>query len=343
MKIKLGQLDTYLRRGLSPVYLLFGDELLLIEETAELIRAQASAQGFNEREVMYADKGFNWEQLQQAIEGFSLFSSRRLIELRISGGSLGESGAKILQDYAKNIRQDTLLLIIGNRFDRRLQESKWFSALEQAGVMISIPKLDYEVLPQWIENRMRTKGLRPTPEAILALARRLEGNLLACAQEIDNLVLLHPKGVIDINIIEEAIANNARYDAFRLVECALAGKIVQVLQVLRGLRSEGVEPTIILGALAWELRRLVRITSAHAQGLSLDQALREQRVWEQHKSLIKQALRRHCARHWLIFLRQLSEIDYMIKGVTLGYPWEELLQLCLMIAGAAVPLDRSKV
>lgn len=246
MKIKLGQLDTYLRRGLSPVYLLFGDELLLIEETAELIRAQASAQGFNEREVMYADKGFNWEQLQQAIEGFSLFSSRRLIELRISGGSLGESGAKILQDYAKNIRQDTLLLIIGNRFDRRLQESKWFSALEQAGVMISIPKLDYEVLPQWIENRMRTKGLRPTPEAILALARRLEGNLLACAQEIDNLVLLHPKGVIDINIIEEAIANNARYDAFRLVECALAGKIVQVLQVLRGLRSEGVEPTIIL-------------------------------------------------------------------------------------------------
>lgn len=91
------------------------------------------------------------------------------------------------------------------------------------------------------------------------------------------------------------------------------------------------------------MRRLVRITSAHAQGLSLDQALREQRVWEQHKSLIKQALRRHCARHWLIFLRQLSEIDYMIKGVTLGYPWEELLQLCLMIAGAAVPLDRSKV
>lgn len=73
MKIKLGQLDTYLRRGLSPVYLLFGDELLLIEETAELIRAQASAQGFNEREVMYADKGFNWEQLQQAIEGFSYF------------------------------------------------------------------------------------------------------------------------------------------------------------------------------------------------------------------------------------------------------------------------------
>ncbi|MGR6035153.1 MAG: DNA polymerase III subunit delta [Candidatus Nitrosoglobus sp.] len=333
MKVKLEQLGAYLERGLTPVYLLFGDEPLLIEEAADLIRSQARSQGFNEREVIHIERGFNWGQLQQAIKGFSLFASRRLIELRVSGSAPSEQGAKVLQTYAENPSQDILLLIIGNKFERRLQGSKWFSALEQSGVMVQVPKLDLSLLPQWIERRMHAKRLRPTPEAVLVLAERLEGNLLACAQEIDNLALLYPQGVININAVEEAVTDNARYDAFRLVESVLAGRVVQIPQILGGLRAEGVEPTVVLGALAWELRRLVRIASACAQGMQLDQALREQRVWEQRKALTKQALRRHSARCWQIFLQQLSGIDYIIKGAALGHPWEEILQLCLAIAG----------
>jgi DNA polymerase-3 subunit delta len=333
MKVKLEQLGTYLERGLAPVYLLFGDEPLLIEEAADLIRSQARFQGFSEREVMHIERGFDWGQLQQAIKGFSLFASRRLIELRISGNAPSEQGAKVLQTYAESPGQSTLLLVIGNKLERRLQGSKWFSVLEQAGVMVQVPKLDLSLLPQWIERRMHAKRLRPTPEAVLALAGRLEGNLLACAQEIDNLALSYPQGVIDVNTVEKAVADSARYDAFRLVESALAGKVIQIPQILRGLRAEGVEPAVILGALAWELRRLVRIASACAQGVQLDQALREQRIWEQRKALSKQALHRHSARRWQIFLRQLSGIDYMIKGAALGRPWEEILQLCLAIAG----------
>jgi DNA polymerase-3 subunit delta len=333
MRVKLEQLTVHLERGLTPVYLLFGDEPLLIEEAADLIRSRARSQGFDEREVMHVERGFDWGQLQQVIEGLSLFSSRRLIELRMSGSAPGEQGAKVLQTYAESPGQDTLLLIIANKFERRLQGTKWFSALERVGVMVQVLKVDLSLLPQWIERRMHAKRLCPTPEAVSALIERLEGNLLACAQEIDKLVLLYPQGVIDINAVEEVVADNARYDAFRLVESVLAGEVVQISRILRGLRAEGVEPTVVLGALAWELRRLVRIASACAQGMQLDQALREQRVWEQRKALSKQALRRHSARRWQTFLQRLSEIDYMIKGAEVGRPWEAILQLCLAIAG----------
>ncbi|ADE13723.1 DNA polymerase III, delta subunit [Nitrosococcus halophilus Nc 4] len=333
MRVKLEQLAAHLERKIAPIYLLFGDEPLLIEEAADLIRAQARSQGFNEREVMHVDRGFDWGQLQLATESLSLFASRRLLELRLSGGGVGEPGAKALQAYGKDPSRDTLLLIISNKLERRHQGSSWFSLLEQAGVVVQVFKVDPSLLPRWIERRMQSKNLHPTPEAVTALAERLEGNLLACAQEIDKLALLCPEGTIDIHGVEEVVADSARYDAFRLVESALAGDVVRISRIWRGLRAEGVDPSVVLGALAWELRRLVRVATACAQGTPVDQALREERVWERRKALSKQALSRHAAYRWRIFLQRLSDIDRMIKGAAKGRPWEAILQLCIAIAG----------
>lgn len=333
MRLKLEQLATHLGRELAPLYLLFGEEPLLIEEAADLIRSQARTQGFNERQVMHVERGFDWGQLQLAIEGLSLFASRRLIELRMPGGAPAGSGARMLQACGASASQDTLLLIISGPLERRHQQAQWFSVLEQAGVVIQAAKVDLALLSQWIERRMLSKSLRPTSEAVAALVERLEGNLLACAQEIDKLALLYPEGTIDVNAVEQAVADNARYDAFRLVESALAGDVVQVPRIWRGLRAEGLEAPIVLGALAWELRRLARIARACAQGAPVEQALREQRVWGRRKALTKQALSRHPARRWQIFLQRLGEIDGMAKGAERGRPWEAMLQLCLAIAG----------
>lgn len=334
MRVKLEQLAAHLRGELAPVYLIFGEEPLLIEEAADLVRAQARSEGFSERQVLHIERGFDWGQLQLAADGLSLFASRRLIELRMPGNSPGEQGARLLKAHAEKLSKDTLLLIISGKWERRTQGTQWFLALERAGVTVQIFKVDQLALPQWLERRMRAKGLRPTPEAVAALAERLEGNLLACVQEIDKLALLHPEGAVDAERIWETVADNARYDAFRLMEGALAGDVVQVPRILRGLRAEGVEITIILGAIAWELRRLARIAQACAQGAPVDQALREHRVWDKRKIPSKRALRRHSVRRWYIFLQRLGDIDRMAKGAAKGCPWEAVLQLCLAIAGA---------
>jgi len=71
------------RNGLSPVYLVSGDEPLLLKETIDEIREFAKNDGFNERIVLDANTGFEWNTLLQEGASLSLFSSRRLIELRL--------------------------------------------------------------------------------------------------------------------------------------------------------------------------------------------------------------------------------------------------------------------
>jgi DNA polymerase-3 subunit delta len=89
-----------LKRGLAPVYFVYGEELLLVEESCRAIRNAAHAAGFLERQVLTVESGFDWNGFFASTQSLSLFSERRLIELRLPTGKPGEAGAKILTEVA---------------------------------------------------------------------------------------------------------------------------------------------------------------------------------------------------------------------------------------------------
>ena len=61
---------------------------------------------------------------------------------------------------------------------------------------------------------------------MLHLAQRVEGNLLAAAQEIDKLALLcigTPR-LLEPHTWQSLVADSARFDVFRLIDATLAGR-----------------------------------------------------------------------------------------------------------------------
>ena len=83
MLIKSDALGPQLNKNLAPVYLLFGQEPLLVEESVDLIRSAAHEQGFVERTRFTLEAGFDWASLTQSSQSLSLFSQQRLLELRM--------------------------------------------------------------------------------------------------------------------------------------------------------------------------------------------------------------------------------------------------------------------
>ena len=61
MELRLNQLAAHLERTLAPVYVIHGDEPLLAIEAGDAIRAAARTAGCDEREVLVAEPGFNWD------------------------------------------------------------------------------------------------------------------------------------------------------------------------------------------------------------------------------------------------------------------------------------------
>ncbi|GAB6042177.1 DNA polymerase III subunit delta [Endothiovibrio diazotrophicus] len=342
MRLKPEQLASHLRSGAAPIYLVSGDEPLQVAECCDAIRVRARAEGAEEREVFHAETGFDWNALTHAAGSLSLFASKRLMELRIPSGKPGKEGGKALQEYAARPPEDVLLLITLPRLDAAAQKAAWVKALEGAGVLIQVWPVEPRQLPGWIAHRMRGKGLSADEEAVALLAERVEGNLLAAAQEIDKLFLLHGEGRVGAAEVAESVADSARFDSFGLVDCLLEGNAARAMRMIGGLRAEGEDALHLLGTLVWALRGLAEISAETRSGRSLDAALERRYAWKKRKGLIQRGLRRLGGNRLHALLRHAARIDRVCKGMAPGDGWEELTHLSLAIAGVS-PLGGQRI
>lgn len=336
MKVRHDQLESRCQKALAPIYFVSGDEPFQVGEACQIIRDQARAQGVTEREVFHVDRSFDWNQLTASAGAMSLFAERKLIEVRLPTGKPGDAGAKALVAYAEMAPEDNILLVVSGKLEAAQQRSKWYKSLDKIGDMVAIWPIDTARLPQWIQQRLRLRGLQPSPEAVKLLADRVEGNLLAADQEMEKLLLQNGPGKVDVDQVMAAVADSARFDAFGLIDAALAGDAKRTCRILFGLRGEGVEPMALLGAMTYQIRSLCTMAADLAGGDQIEQVLTGHRVWDKRKPLVRAALQRHNLRRWQGILWRAGEIDRMIKGLAAGRSWDELLQLSLRMAGVAV-------
>lgn len=333
MQISPEQLPRQLNSQLAPVYFISGDDPLRVMEAADAVRAMARSQGYDEREVLTVEPRYNWNNLTAASGNLSLFSEKRLIDLRLPTGKPGKEGAQALRDFIAGQDEDTLLLITAGKLDPNARKSKWVQALDQAGVVVFVWPLDAGKFPAWVHARMQRKNLAPTREAVALLAERAEGNLLACVQEIDKLYLLHGEGKVDVDDILDAVTDNSRFDAFDLADSVLAGDGARSCRILNALKGEGVEPVLVLWSLTRDVRQLVGMADPVARGEAVAKVLTRFRIWQNRKEVFSKALNRLSGQTCSALLRRCAELDKVIKGQAAGRPWDELLQLSMQIAG----------
>lgn len=333
MRLRPDQLAEHLRKTLARLYLVFGEEPLQALEAADAIRAAARARGHAERECLTVEAGFDWSALAQRAATLSLFAERRLLELRLGNAKPGDAGARALEAYAARPAEDAVLLMTAGKLDWTAQKSRWFLALEQAGVAVAALPVEPRQLPGWIERRLRERGLKAAPEVAALLAERVEGNLLAAAQDIEKLALLAEGSELTAEAVLAAVDDSARYSIYDFVDAGLLGQPERTARILNGLRDEGVEPLLINWALHQEIRRLVSLAFAKERGRSLEAALTEQKIWEKRKPLLRQASQRLSAADCRVLLRACARADRTIKGVEAGSPWDELRANGLRLAG----------
>ena len=315
MKLFPNQLGKHLEAPLQRVYVVAGDEVLLVQEAADQIRAAARKQGFDERELQSVEARHDWSGLAMATGTLSLFASKRLLELRLSR-PLGVEGGKALTVAAEAAADDTVILVVGPRIDGKSNKTAWYRKLEKAAVLITVYPIGETELPGWLRQRMIARGLTPDRDAVEMLVERGEGNLLACVQDIEKLLLLHGSGPIDAQAVIDAVSDNARFDIFALGEAALQGRTERVVRILGALRAEGVAEPLVLWALSKETRALASMAGEIAGGRAITEVIadRKYQVWPKRRPMVQNALQRLGPRRCRGLLQRAARIDGMIKG-----------------------------
>jgi DNA polymerase-3 subunit delta len=337
VKLSGDKLAASLARGLGGAYLVTGDEPLLVGEACDAIRAAARAAGHVERELHFADRNFDWQALEAATRTLSLFAERRIVEVRLPGGTPGpEPAPTVLAQLAAGKDPDTLLLVVAGRLDARALSSKWASAFDRHGTIVQIWPVDPPRLPGWITARFAAHGVSCDAEAAQLIAERVEGNLLAARQEIEKLVLLLDGPRLTIEQVLDTVADSARYDVLQLGEAAMRGDGARALRVLDGLRAEGVDATLVLWALNKDLKWLLRVSRLVRAGQSVDAAMAAERVWRPRQPAMKRAASRVREGSLERLVEDAARCDRAIKGALRRDPWLELAGLTARLAGVAL-------
>lgn len=348
MKIKPEQLSRTLSNNELPLYWLSGDEPLLMQEAADLIRSYYREQGYAEREVFNVDKSFDWGSFSQSTSNLSLFSEKKIIELRLSSAKLEDVGKKSLQHYLSEQNPDYLILINSPKLDASTLKTKWFSEIEKQGALVQVWPINRDNLSGWLEQRLLRNNMQPDGEALKLLADKVEGNLLAAMQEIEKLKLLSGNSgdetiKLDAQTVMQVVADNSRYNVYQLVDAALLGDVARSQKMLTGLRNEGIFPLIILNAVCRELRSLLPMLEKKQQGQGVNAIIQSARVWFNRKQAVSAALNRLDVVTIWSLLDQSRTIDQCIKGMSKANPWDELSLLLLRLSGKTVKQTASTV
>ena len=309
LKLRPEDFSTHLNGPLLPVYLIVGEDPLLSAEAGDALRSRARDLGFTEREVFQIDRPSTnaFQAAQHAAEAMSLFSSRRVIEIRLPGGKPGHGEAELLR-VIEAAGDDILVLIIVGRIERDAWQSEWLQRIDQRGASLALWPVDLGRFPDWLRSRFKTAGLVPDADAIALLVERTEGNLLAAKQEIEKLALLLPAGArVDVAAVAASSGDSARFDVFQLGKAVGAGDAPRALRLLAGLRAEGTEPVLVL----WSLLR-----ARGEAGANLPRGARR----PSPAALTARAMR----------------ADRMAKGRLKGDVWDELMLLTTELCGVRV-------
>ncbi len=134
---------------------------------------------------------------------------------------------------------------------------------------------------------------------------------------------------ISADLVLRSVGDSARYDVFQLAEAAAAGEAERALRVLLGLKSEGVEPTLILWALVRELRGLWQARERNRLRSSVRGS-----GWNLAATPSSRALSRLETVPLGRLLMQASHTDRVLKGLAAGDAWSALTSLTGGLAGA---------
>jgi DNA polymerase-3 subunit delta len=329
MRIHSDDLARHLRKQLSPLYIVSGDELLLAIEAADLIRAAARQAGYVEREVFNIDHRFNWAELQYRSSSLSLFGTRRLMDIRIPSGKPGSQGSEAIQEYCRTLPVDTVTVVTLPRMDRQSSAAKWFRALEETGEMVPVLSVERGRLPAWIGQRLSLQKQNADPDTLQFIAEKVEGNLLAANQEVQKLALLYPEGALSFDQVKRAILDVARYDVFKLSGAMMAGDMGRYTRILEGLQGEGAALPLIVGTLSTSIRSLIAVRRGVDSGQAATQMMKQIGTWGNQQKAMESAAARLGFGQLMDALLHMAKIDRISKGAARGDAWDELLQLGL--------------
>lgn len=330
------QLEVQLEESLCHCYLLFGNDLLLLQESQDRICAQAQVKQFSEHFSVSINPSTDWDYIFSLCQAMSLFTTRQILLLTLPERITNLSYDKKLTDLNSLLHDDILLILRGTRLTRAQENSGWFKAISNNAVLVNCITPEQDQLPLWVASRAKTMNLNLNYKACHLLCYYYEGNLLALVQILEQLSLIYPDGNLTLPRVKLLVNDAARFTTPHWLDAVLAGNSNRANHILVKLQLVATEPVILLRSVQHYV--LLLLSLKHQTSITKVNALFNQyKVWQYRRPLLIQALQRLTLSQLHQIVALMTKIELTLKN-DYGHPvWPDLTALTLLLCGKALP------
>jgi DNA polymerase III subunit delta len=314
---------------LLPVWLLVGEERLLRDQALDAIVKASLAGGLPEFNTDRFTAGeADVEKMLGATRTVPMMAKRRVVVVRglerWDGSSSeattddGPSGRALppldrIAEYAKAPIDSTCLILVANKLDGR---RKLVTMAKKDKFIVDCAVLDARALPGWIRERAKAKG-HDLPGDVAELVAEIAGPDLSYLDDVlERLSLYVGKGnPLTEDAVAVCVTRVRLADTWKLVDAASTKDLGKVLTLFADVYDPRDRGLPLIGAIAWSLRQLLKLQSALAQGLGLDDAARKAGIFpafkaRDHAQKLK-AFRPRELERWLVVVQ---ETDAALKS-----------------------------
>ncbi len=278
----------------------------------------------------------DWDAIFSTCQALSLFASRQSLLLVLPENGPNAAMGENLVKLSGLLHPDILLILRGHKLTKAQENSAWFKALAQDSVYINCLTPEQAQLPRWVAQRAKSMKLTLDEQATQLICYCYEGNLLALSQALERLALLYPDGKLTLPRVESAVNDAAHFTPFHWLDALLAGKGKRAWHILQQLKQEDCEPVILLRTLQRELLQLLAL-KRRMSDTPLRTLFDQQKVWQNRRDLLTQALQRLSLQQLQQAVRLLTQVEITLKQDYGQSVWSELESLAMLLCGKALP------
>jgi DNA polymerase III subunit delta len=258
----------------ASIYLLYGKESFLINETQQKIVGQA----VSEEEMDFNFSAYDLEEtpVETAIEDaetFPFMGERRVVVLHNPVFLTAEKTKEKVEHNIKKFEQylsspsPYTILVLSAPYEKLDERKKITKALKKQAEVLEAKKLNERELRTWVRERAAANMVQIDEGAIDLLLALAGTNLMMLTKEIDKLSLyVSDTSRIDESVVESLTARSLEQNIFALVEKVVQRKTEEALRIYYDLLKQNEEPIKILAVLSGQFRLIYQVKELARRG-----------------------------------------------------------------------------
>ncbi|WP_153123346.1 DNA polymerase III subunit delta [Peribacillus tepidiphilus] len=309
------------RKEIAPLYLLFGNEPFLINETKRLIVEHA----LNEEELDFNLSQFDLEEIPvekalEEAETLPFMGEKRVVFLHNpvfltteKSKSKVEHQIASLERYIQNPAPYSVI-VLSAPYEKLDERKKITKELKRRAVVVETKKLNEQELKSWVHDKVRAAGKKMDEEALRTLLELAGTNLMLLNSEVDKMLLyIGQDDIITKETVELLVSKSLEQNVFTLVELVIQRRISESVSMLQDLLNQNEEPIKILSIMAGQLRLLYQVKELANQGYGQQRIATLLKVHPFRIKLALEKVKEFKTDELLYLMNQLADADYKMK------------------------------